>query len=198
MKITTNGTQKESQVINITATKKNAVILHYDIEFDSTKPENTIREFVSNIKGMISRFESNKSRIIEIENELLDIYHYIEISSYKTVPVGYKLYRKMAELRRERRACKNEIDLLQPIYDYFHATEVLNRLSRVQGECAKAKRSINDRAYVTRTDILDELLESKSNKTEEKETEAVDNAITNIIENSKIEGYFDSERKCSE
>lgn len=206
MKITTNGTQKESQVINITATKKNAVILHYDVEYDFTRPENTIREFVSNIKGMISRFESNKSRIIEIENELLDIYHYIEISSYKTVPVGYKLYRKMAELRRERRACKNENDLLQPIYDYFHATEVLNRLSRVQGECAKTKRSINDRAYVTRTDILDELLESNSNKTKEKVTEAddnavietVDNVVTNIIENSKIEGYLDSERKCSE
>lgn len=167
MKITTAGTQKESQIIDVTP-KKNP-ILHYDVEYDSTKPEQTIREFVGDIKGMVARFESNKDRIIEIENELLDIYHYIEVSSYKTVPAGYKIYRKMAELRRERRACKNENDLLQPIYEYFHATEVLNRLSRVQGECAKCKRSIDDRAYVVRTDILDELTETYSKAKNEPE-----------------------------
>lgn len=159
MKITTAGTQKEAQTVDVVPGKN--PILHYDIEYDSSHPEKTIREFVADIKTMISRFESNKTRIIEIENELLDIYHYIEISSYKTVPAGYKLYRKMAELRRERRACKNENDLLQPIYEYFHATEVLNRLSRVQGECAKCKESIDNRTYMVRTDILDELMEAK-------------------------------------
>lgn len=158
MKITTSGTQKESKVVDITTVKKNPV-LHYDLEYDSMKPEQTIRDFVSNIKGMVSRFESNKARIIEIENELLDVYHYIEISTYKKVPDGYKLYRKMAELRRERRACKNENDLLQPIYEYFHATEVLNKLSHVQGECAKCMEAIDNRTYTVRTDILDEWLE---------------------------------------
>ena len=158
MKVTTTGTQKESRIIDIVKTKKNP-ILHYDLEYDSTKPEQTIRDFVASIKGMVSRYEDNKARIIEIEDELQDIYHYIEISTYKKVPDGYKLYRKMAELRRERRACKNEIDLLWPIYEYFHATEVLNKLSHVQGECAKSKEAIDNRTYTIRTDILDEWLE---------------------------------------
>lgn len=158
MKVTTGGTQKESKIIDIAPVKKNHV-LHYDLEYDSMKPEQTIRDFVGRIKGMVARFESNKDRIIEIENELLDIYHYIEISTYKKVPDGYKLYRKMAELRRERRACKNENDLLQPIYEYFHATEVLNKLSHVQGECTKCKEAIDNRTYTVRTDILDEWLE---------------------------------------
>ena len=156
MKITTAGTQKESQILELPA-KKNR-ILHYDVEYDSTKPEQTIRDFVSSVKGMISRYEANKNRIVEIEDELQDIFHYIEISTYKKVPDGYKLYRKMAELRRERRACKSEMDLLWPIYEYFHATEILNKLSHVQGECAKSKAGIDGRTYLVRSDILDEWL----------------------------------------
>ena len=133
--------------------------MHYDLDYDSTKPEMTIRNFVSDVKDMIARFEGNKARVIAIEEELQDIYHYIEISTYKSVPIGYKLYRKLAELRRERRSCKNENDLLQPIYEYFHATEVLNKLSHVQGECAKVKTTIDNRTYLVRTDILDKWIE---------------------------------------
>lgn len=160
MKITTSGTQKESTTVEVVPAKKNPV-LHYDLEYDSTNPEQTIRDFVSNIKAMMTKFESNKARIVEIENELLDIYHYIEISSFKSVPIGYKLYRKMAELRRERRSCKNENDLLQPIYSCFHATEVLNRLSNVQGECAKCKETIDARTYTVRTDVLNEWINTE-------------------------------------
>lgn len=157
MRITTGGTQKESQIVELAPPKTN--VLHYDVDYDSTKPEQTIRDFISDIKGMVSKYEYNKQRIFEIQNELEDLYHYIEISSYKTVPTGYKLYRKMAELRRERRACKNENDLLKPIYDYFHATEVLNKLSHVQGDCGICKETIDARTYAVRTDILDEWLE---------------------------------------
>ena len=92
MKITTAGTQKESQILELPA-KKNR-ILHYDVEYDSTKPEQTIRDFVSSVKGMIARYEANKNRIAEIEDELQDIFHYIEISTYKKVPDGYKLVKK--------------------------------------------------------------------------------------------------------
>ena len=159
MIIKTNGTQKESQIVSI-AQKQNP-LLHYDIEYDSQQPEKTIRDFVSDIRGMMAKYEFNRGRITEIEAELLDLEHYMEISSFKTVPNGYKLYRKMAELRRERRACKNENDLLQPIYEYFHATEVLGKLGRVQGECAKAKEAIDNRTYMVRTDVLDEWLEPK-------------------------------------
>lgn len=188
MKITTTGTQKESKVLDITPVKNR--ILHYDLEYDSTNPEQTLRDFVANAKAMVARFESNKNRIIEIESELQDLYHYIEISTYKKVPDGYKLYRKMAELRRERRACKNENDLLQPIYEHFHATEVLNKLTYVQGECAKCKEAIDNRFYAARTDVLDEWLEPPettvkvvaNESEEEKEDGSVGNDLDDILE----------------
>ena len=179
MTIKTHGTQKEAQVLDLTAGKKPNPILFYDIEYDSTKPKETIRNFVNDIQNMVSRYEGNKARIVEIENELQDIFHYLEYSSYKTVPNGYRLYRKIAELRKERRACKNENDLLQPIYEYFHATEVLNRLSTVQGECGKLKYTIDARGYTVRTSVLDEWLGEAGKEPEaEKEDEPVLKAAT--------------------
>lgn len=186
MKITTTGTQKESQILDIIPTRKSQV-LHYDLEYDFTKPEETIRDFVSNIRAMISRFEENKNRVIEIENELQDIYHYIEISTYKKVPDGYKLYRKMAELRRERRACKNENDLLLPIYEHFHATEVLNKLTMVQGECAKCKEAIDNRTYSVRTDIINEWIEPAEPVTVDVVTDDVDIVIDPSFERVILE-----------
>jgi hypothetical protein len=130
------------------------------VDYDSTKPEQTFREFVSDVKGMVARYADNKARIAEIEQELVDLEHYIEIADYQPVPAGYHLYRKLAELRRERRACKSENDLLQPVYDYFHATEVLQRLSILQGDCAKAKSAIDSRTYRTRTGVLESFIDS--------------------------------------
>lgn len=157
MRITTGGTQKETQIVELAPQK--VTTLHYDLDYDFTKPEETLRDFVSNMKAMVARFEYNKARIIEIEAELVDLYHYIEISPFKNIAEGYRLYRKHAELRRERRACKNENDLLQPIYEHFHATEVLNKLTMVQGEVAKCKAAIDARTYTVRTDILDEYID---------------------------------------
>lgn len=159
-----NGTQKESTVVELAERrKKNPKVMQYTVEYDSTKPEETLRKFISDVRGMMSRYNSNKDRLDQIEQEIIDIEHYMEISSYKSVPGGYRLYRKLAELRRERRACKNENDLLQPIMEHFHATEVLNKLTWVQGECAKAKSAIDSRVYSVRTDVLNPFLEPEKN-----------------------------------
>lgn len=188
MTITTMGTQKEQKVIEIAP--KQSQFLHYTVEYDTTQPEETIRNFVGDIKNMVSRYESNKLRIVEIEAKLVDLLHWIEIAPYQNVPNGYKLYRKVAELRRERRACKNENDLLQPIYEYFHATEVLNKLSHVQGECSKAKGAIDGRTYQVRTDILDEYLEGKKPEKEEvddEEIEGIDPNDTSWLPDLEVE-----------
>ena len=160
MIVRSNGTQKESQVIQMP--QKKTSLLHYNVDYDSIWPEKLLRDFIADMKDAVAKYEWNRNRIGEIEAELIDLLHWIEIAPNKKVPDGYKLYRKLADLRRERRCCKNENDLLQPIYEYFHATEVLNRLAKVQGECAKAKEAIDARTYAIRTDILDEYLEPET------------------------------------
>ena len=160
MVVKTNGTQKDAKVVNIVPQAKDpSRVMHYTVEYDSTKPEETLRNFVADVKTMLARYTGNNDRLQQIEQEIIDLEHYMEISSYKTVPNGYKLYRKLAELRRERRACKNENDLLQPIWEFFHATEVLKKLSWVQGECSTARSAIDARVYSIRTDVLDSFLE---------------------------------------
>ena len=158
MIIRTAGSQKESQVMDIQPSKPNQV-LHYSIEYDTTHPEDTIRKFCSDIREMVARYEGNKQRLIEIEGEHQDLLHYIEISPFKKVTDGYKLYRKLAELRRERRALKNENDLLQPLYDTFRQPDILNRLSKVQGDVSKVHDAIDGRVYGMRTDILNDWFE---------------------------------------
>lgn len=159
------GTQKEAEIVKLDIlAEQSAKLMHYNVEYDTMQPEETIRSFVSSIKDMMSRYDGNKNRIAEIEKELVDVEHYIEISSNKTVTAGYKLYRQLADLRRERRACKNENELLQAIFACFNTSDILNRLTKVQGECAKAKESIDERTYQVRTKILDEYLNPKKEK----------------------------------
>lgn len=174
MIIKTNGTQKEAQIVDIT--KRPVPMLRYDIQYDSLHPEEVMRKFVADVKEMLARYDYVSKRISEIENEMADVEHYMEISPYKTVTQGYKLYRKLAELRKERRACKDEKILLQNVYNRFKESNILNQVSLCQGECAKGKNYIDGQVYNVRTDVLDEWLEKP---VEEKET------VVKIVEEPK-------------
>jgi hypothetical protein len=132
--------------------------LRYTFEYDTLHPEEKLRKFVMDIQEMKSRYEQNLLRIKEIENALCDIEHYMEISSFKNVPEGYKLYRKLAGLRRERRALKSENDILRPAVEYFRTTSTLDKIANVQGDVAKSQEIVDSRVYTVRTDALDEWL----------------------------------------
>ena len=127
-------------------------------EYDTLHPEETLRLFCGDIRDMISRYEGNKLRLEELENEMQDLLHFIEMTGDKNANAGFKLYKRLAEVRRERRTCKNELDLLHPIYENFKDTDLLNILTRIQGSCGAAKRQIDGRAYSVRTDVLDPFL----------------------------------------
>lgn len=130
-------------------------ILSNIIEYDTLHPEKIIQEFSNAIRNMLSRYQYDKEEYAHTEQEMQDILHYIEMGSDKSANAGYKLYKELAEIRRKRRICKNEMDLLQPIYDSFGGGEKLNALAQVLGVLRTTKQSINNRSYTVRTDILD-------------------------------------------
>lgn len=130
-------------------------ILSSVLEYDTLHPEETIKEFCATIRAMLSRYQYNKDEYDYLEQEMQDILHFIEMGSDKNANAGFKLYKQLAEIRRKRRICKNELDLLQPIYDAFGGNEKLNALAQVQGACRTTKQAINNRAYTVRTDVLD-------------------------------------------
>lgn len=133
-------------------------ILTSNVEFDTLHPEETIKEFCAAIRNMLARYQMNKEQYDILEQEMQDVLHYIEMGSDKNANAGFKLYKQLAEIRRKRRTCKNEMDLLQPIYDAFGGNEKLNVLAQIQGACRTTKQAIDNRAYTVRTDVLDQYI----------------------------------------
>lgn len=136
-------------------------ILLSDLEYDTLHPEETIKAFCSSIREMLSRYQYNKDQYNRLEQEMQDLLHYIEMGSDKNANVGFKLYKQLAEVRRIRRIRKNEMDLLQPIYDAFSGGDKLNMLAQIQGTCRVTKQSIDNRAYTVRTDVLDSYVKGR-------------------------------------
>lgn len=132
-------------------------VLHSSEPYDTLRPEDKFKNFCAEIREMLSRYEGDKSRLNELENQMQDVLHFIEMSKDKDIQKGYQLYKHLCEVRRERRQCKNEIDLLQPVYDAFHGTRLLDMLQSVQGQCGIVKRTIDAKGYTVRTDLIGEL-----------------------------------------
>lgn len=130
------------------------ITLRRNANFDSLLPEEQIKNFLAFARNVISRYEENVTRQRELEQETQDLLHYMELSGDMNACRGFCMYRKMAEIRRERRACKNEIDLLQPVYDYLQDKTVINQLAKIQGQCRTSKEAINMRSYTLRTDVV--------------------------------------------
>ena len=138
-------------------------ILFTTDEYDTMQPEETIRSFCSSIRDMLSKYEEDRERLEKLEQEMQDLLHYIEMSGNKNANIGFKLYKQLAEVRRERRIRKNEIDLLQPIYSNFKDTDLLNVLGRIQGNCRAIKQQINNKSYIVRTDVLNGFIPQSPN-----------------------------------
>lgn len=133
-------------------------MLFNSLGYDTLHPAERIKAFCSDVREMISRYEGNKERFDQLEREMQDLLHFIEMSGDKNANIGFKLYKRLAEVRRERRICKNEMDLLQPVYMNFKETDLLNILGRIQGSCKDIKKQIDGRAYTVRTDILEDFI----------------------------------------
>ena len=149
-----NKENQEQQLQPVVSANPNTITLSKQIEFDSLHPEENIKAFLTFSRNVISRFEDDQRRQQDLENRQTDIEHVMELSDNKDVVSGYRLYKKLADIRRERRACKSEIDLLKPLYDYLCSNNVMNDLSRLQGGCRISKETISKRQYTLRTDVI--------------------------------------------
>jgi hypothetical protein len=133
-------------------------ILFSEEEYDTLQPEENIKNFCFFIRQALSKYEANKIRLSELESRLQDLLHFVEMSKDKDAVSGYRIYKDICNTRRERRQCKNEIELLTPVYELFHGTKVLDQLASVQGSCKQIKKTISNKGYSIRTDVLDDFL----------------------------------------
>lgn len=134
-----------------------SVSLYRRIEYDSLNPVDHLRSFVAFLRAVQSRFDDNYRIVGECDLQGQDILHKAEMGDDLDVKRGFKLYKIIREVRRKRRACKNENDLLRPICAYLEKhPDLISQLERIQGEVAQSQSAIDNRRYTMRTDLFEQ------------------------------------------
>lgn len=108
---------------------------------------------VSIFHSVIQNYEKNEKTIKEIEAELNDISHEIELAPGKDLYGGWKLYSRIRELRVQRRRCKEENELLKESYEYLtgtHAQNFKTKMQQLQSSAAKLRDVQEKRTYKPR------------------------------------------------
>ena len=98
-------------------------------------------------------YEEDLASIKRIENELNDISHEIELSNPKNMYDGYLLYKQIRDLRIERRRCKEEVEILKDMYDFFQSQTGQNfktKVQSIQSSAAKLRDVQECRTYTPR------------------------------------------------
>lgn len=111
-----------------------------DIEKTTVLIRNTIRDFPN-------RYHENNKRIKEIEEETMDLLHLIELTTFNAAE-GYKIAKRIKEIRQERRRLKDENEQLkhiEPILTKWR--DRLQQLDKVVGDIRKAKMNKVNRSY---------------------------------------------------
>lgn len=136
--------------------RKNMTFRAPEKNFDVLNVEETLREFNSFLRNVIVFYENNKKQREKAEAQELDLEHCIALSGTLSEKEKRMIFRRMTEALQTRRDCKDQNEILQPLYNYISDKTLMNKLAQVQGEIARAKETANNRIYGCRTAILDD------------------------------------------
>lgn len=115
--------------------------------------ENYSTTIVSIFQNTINDYEMGLERIEQIQDELQDVFHEIELSPNKNMYEGWRLYKRIKELRVERRQLKEETELMKDTYEYFKGQQgqaFKNKIQQLQGNAAKLRKTQENRTYKPR------------------------------------------------
>lgn len=131
-------------------------LLHREWEYDSLKPEEALKAFLSFLRSVQPRYNFNYETVGKCDLTMQDILHKIEMADNMDAKHGYQVYKMARDTRRERRVCKNENDLLRPICVFLEQhPDFITSLERLQGEVSCMKKNIDERTYTMRTDVFE-------------------------------------------
>lgn len=115
--------------------------------------ENYSTTVVTIFQNVVKDYERDLERIQEIQDELQDIEHEIEFSSPKDMYNGWLLYKRIRELRIERRRCKEEVEVMKETYEFFKSQQgqnFKNKVQQLQGNARKIRNVQEQRTYTPR------------------------------------------------
>lgn len=120
--------------------------------YDTLSPTEEIKRFCDFVRAVRERYDGNVLRLQELEQERTDLYHAIEMGVSLTDRQKRKLFSSLRSVLQERRNCKNENELLEPMY---REVDRLAFLTQVLGAVRKKKDLIGSRLYADRSGILE-------------------------------------------
>jgi len=134
------------------------ILKHKTIEDnDLSDTVEILDDFNSLLSNIIQIYDANASEANLHEAEVNDLLHYAELHDNLNACEGYKVYRKIAKARRERRRCKDENELLAAAYAFVKDNpRLIHEVSNLLGKTRGARRTIDQRIYTTRTNIVEE------------------------------------------
>ncbi len=111
---------------------------------------NIINNIKQGFEDAVERYEHNKKRIAEIEDETMDIIHILELNNHDAVAL-VKLSAELKRVRMERRELKNENELLETLYHTLPKHDkLLQDLKKCEEHVDRKLRVQADRQYMPR------------------------------------------------
>lgn len=146
--------------------------------------ENIVEKYIDTIQFILSEVKENyQGSLSDIDkyNKIQeDIEHDIELNEKKNRTEGYKAYRQLRQMRQERRASKNQNELLKDLYSFFDENkQFFDQLAKIKGNARKVFDVQNTRQYRAR------VIEDASCK-ETKQIESFDKMLKDFKQNNRV------------
>ena len=118
---------------------------------------NIVNNYASTIvtifKDVVQKYEDNIKIIRQLEDEINDLHHEIELSNPKDMYKGYLIYKEIRDIRIRRRIAKEENEILKDMYDYFvsqNGQAFKSKVQSIQGNSMKVINLQQQRTYQPR------------------------------------------------
>jgi len=115
-----------------------------DVEHTATLIRDAIRD-------LPKRYEENANEIKNIEKQITDYLHYIELVDLNASE-GFRAYKELQAIQKERRRLKDDNELLKHIYPALKSLRNnLSQFDKAIGGIRKTKRHLEKRTYRCRS-----------------------------------------------
>ena len=121
-------------------------------------PIETGESILRYIDHISETYFANYNQIGELDRQLCDLNHIIEFTPMD-IQKGYKYAKQLQDIRRERRALKDENEMLKPMYDFLstgQSTAFRNGLANAIGKAKQRERTLPLRVYTPRSQAFQE------------------------------------------
>ena len=108
---------------------------------------------ISIYNDVVKTYESNVELIKQLEDELMDIEHEIELGKDLDMFKGWQRYKDIRDTRRRRRIAKDQNRLLQDLYDFVKSKtgqDTKTKFQQIQGNSVKTYEVQQRRTYTPR------------------------------------------------